>query len=258
MGRYVPGAAREPAGPREFHEEIASTQRRATELAREGAEAGTYVVARVQTAGRGRLDHAWSSPPGGLYLSIVLRAPLDHVTLLPLSIGARLAEGFRGWCGEEFGTKWPNDVLAGTDLLGRRKVAGILMDRVHVGRGGTAEVAGIGVNVTTDPAAFPAELRDRATTLARVAGRSPALEEVEALAVRSAVAASDGLQVPGGPESTRALCHRWLWGLGRRASVDGGPAGTIVGIGEEGELLLDRGGERVAIRAGDVRVEGFG
>lgn len=242
-------------GPREFHPEIPSTQDRAIELARAGAAEGTRVVALQQSLGRGRLDHAWVSPRGGLYLSIVLRAPAEHVALLPVALGARLAHEFRDRYSVPFVVRWPNDVLAAPPSTSPRKVAGILLDRIDAPDGTVAEVAGIGVNVTTDRTEFPPEIRDRAASLAEVTPSTPAVDEVEGIVVRSAMRAAIGLRGPGGVEATRQLCRRWLYGVGRRARVDGHDAGTIAGLGDDGALLLDRGAERVAIRAGEVRVE---
>ena len=56
----------------EVHQELASTQERARELARAGTPHGTLVVAGVQTGGRGRLGRHWGSPEGGLWMSLVL------------------------------------------------------------------------------------------------------------------------------------------------------------------------------------------
>ena len=242
-------------GPREYHEEISSTQDRAIELARSGAPEGTRVVAGQQKNGRGRLERVWASPPGGLYLSIVLRAPAEHPTLLPLALGARLAHALHDQYSLPFWVRWPNDVLAAPVSYRPRKVAGILVDRVPSPRFGTVEVAGIGVNVTTARAAFPPELHEHAASLAEFVRPPPTLDAVEALVFRSAMRAAIGLQGAGGVEATRRLCRHWLYGVGRRATVDGRDAGTIVGLGDEGELLLDHGAERVALHAGDVRLE---
>jgi BirA family transcriptional regulator, biotin operon repressor / biotin---[acetyl-CoA-carboxylase] ligase len=243
-------------GPREFHAEIPSTQDRAIELARGGAPEGTRVVALEQTRGRGRLDHRWSSPTGGLYVSIVLRTPAEHLTWLPLALGARLAHEFRERYSVPFSVKWPNDVLWGVPGGPARKVAGILVDRIADGSCPPVEVAGIGVNVTTAPQRLPDEVRGRAASLAEAVQPAPTLEEVETVVVRSALGASTGLQGREGVEATRKLCRERLFGVGRRAAVDGRDSGTIVGLGPDGELLLEQDSERVAIRAGDVRVEG--
>jgi BirA family transcriptional regulator, biotin operon repressor / biotin---[acetyl-CoA-carboxylase] ligase len=242
-------------GPREFYPELPSTQDRAIELARGGAVEGTRVIAARQTAGRGRLDRTWVSPAGGLYLSIVLHAPPEHASLLPLSLGARLAQEFHRAYGVPFVVKWPNDVLTAPAGHPPRKVAGILVDRVDA-PGGPAEVAGIGVNVNFEPGEFPEAVRGHAASLAELAVPAPAPAAVEELVVRSALRASVGLRESGGVAATLEICRYWLYGVGRPATLDGQDAGTIAGLGDDGELLFDRAGERVAIRAGDVRVEG--
>lgn len=243
-------------GPREFYEEIASTQDRALELARAGAADGTLVVARRQRLGRGRLDHAWASPSGGLYLSVVVRTDPGHVGWLPLALGARLAIELERLTGLPLRVKWPNDVLRLGGGAPARKLAGVLVDRVADASGRPVEVAGIGINVATDLGDLPPDLRARSATLAEASGGPPSVASVEAVAAASALAAAAGLRDDAGLTTTRALCERTLYGVGRSASVDGLPAGTIEGLGPDGELLLRHGSNRVAIRTGDVRVEG--
>src|SRR5687768_18592753 len=89
-----------------------------TELARQGSEGageGLAVVADEQTAGRGRLQRAWSSPKGaGLYFSILLRPaiPTEHWPLITfmaaLAVGDALSEASR----LQTDIKWPNDLLS--------------------------------------------------------------------------------------------------------------------------------------------------
>ena len=127
------------------HERIGSTNDEARRLARDGAPHGTVVHADEQTAGRGRLQRGWYSPPGNLYLSIVLRpeVPLERRgelsfiaalavvdaldTLLPKTVRSAL--------------KWPNDVL-----VDGGKISGILIES-----DGDAAIVGIGVNILHAP-----------------------------------------------------------------------------------------------------------
>lgn len=241
-------------GPREFYEEIDSTQDRALALARSGAPVGTRVVAQRQRRGRGRLDHAWASPAGGLYVSVVVRTAVERVSWFPIALGARLASELEALAPLALAVKWPNDLLVLSGDRPARKLAGVLVDRVEDASGDPVEVAGIGINVTTDLAALPAELRARSATLAEGTGGPPSLAAVEEAAVRSALATAS--ELGGRFSEIRALCERRLFGVGRRASVDGVPAGTIEGLGADGELLLRHGSDVVAIRTGDVRVDG--
>ena len=242
-------------GPREFYETLPSTQDRALELARSGAPEGTRVVARRQTRGRGRLDRSWESPEGGLYCSVVVARPRRHPGLLPLTAGALLASEFREAYTVPVALKWPNDLLVVEPGRPPRKLSGILVDDVASARLGRAAVVGVGVNVRLDPGAVAPSLSLRVAALAEFASMPPEVEEVEAMVVRSVLDAAERLGDDDGARDARALCRTLLYGVGRPVTVDGAAAGTIESIGEEGELWLRTPAERVAIWAGDVRVE---
>ena len=112
----------------EVVESVPSTNAVATERAREGAPEGTVVVAEHQTAGRGRLDRSWEAPPrSSLVFSVLLRptVPATSWPWLPLLAGHTVAKTLRSRGYAAAAVKWPNDVL-----LGERKVAGILVERV--------------------------------------------------------------------------------------------------------------------------------
>lgn len=134
-------------------DEVDSTNREALERAAAGAPNGTVIVARRQTAGRGRQGRSWLSGPGALTLSVIVRGHgVDG--LLPLRAGLAVAR----LAGPSARVKWPNDVL-----VDGRKVAGILVESAGDG----AAVVGIGVNVALDVALLPAELVGRAGSLGR-------------------------------------------------------------------------------------------
>ncbi len=244
------------AGPREWYEELPSTQDRAIELARAGAEEGTFVVARRQRAGRGRADHVWESPVGGLYLSLVVATTDDaNAGLLPLAVGAYLAESLATRFGLPLRVKWPNDLLVVSGRGSPRKLAGILVDRVGSPRLGSAAVVGIGLNVAVDRAALAPELQDRAAVLTELV--RPGLDPVyfEPIVVGAALDAAGAVRDPGRAGEVRSRCRSWLHGVGMPASLDGRPVGVIVGLAEDGALWVEERGERMAIRAGDLRVE---
>ena len=131
-----------------------STMERAHALARQGAGEGTLVFAARQTQGRGRMGRKWESPEGGAYFSLILRPsrPPAEAPQLSLVAGLSAAEAIHEQTNLSPSIRWPNDIL-----LDGKKVAGILTEA----RDG-AVVLGIGINVTTDPAALP----DTATSLA--------------------------------------------------------------------------------------------
>lgn len=150
------------------HDEVDSTNERALAAIAAGtARHHDLLVARAQSAGRGRLGRAWHSPAGeGLYLSLVLlpeTAP--EPTALTMGAGLAVIEALAALGARDLDLKWPNDVLHGT-----AKLAGILVESRGLGvrAAGPAFVAGVGVNVRQRE--FPAALEaERAvTSLARL------------------------------------------------------------------------------------------
>ena len=123
--------------------------------ARDGAPEGLVVVTEHQTAGRGRLDRTWQTPPrAALTFSVLLRprVPAVRWPWLPLLTGhalARVLVRALAGTGASAGVKWPNDVL-----VDDAKVAGILVERVDTPQG-PAAVLGLGLNVTTTADELP-------------------------------------------------------------------------------------------------------
>jgi BirA family biotin operon repressor/biotin-[acetyl-CoA-carboxylase] ligase len=120
--------------------------------ARDRAVDGSVLVAEAQTAGRGRLDHSWASPPrAGLTFSLLLRpgpaVPAARWSWLPLLAGLAVQRAVRRLAEVEAWLKWPNDLLLGPH---RRKAAGLLVQVI-----GDAAVVGVGLNVTTRTAELP-------------------------------------------------------------------------------------------------------
>jgi BirA family transcriptional regulator, biotin operon repressor / biotin---[acetyl-CoA-carboxylase] ligase len=114
-----------------------------------GEPEGAVLAAEEQSAGRGRLGRAWTSPPrAALTFSVLLRpaaVPRARLGWLPLLAGVAVAAAVRDVAGVDARLKWPNDVLVGPAKLG-----GILAEAA-----GQAVVIGIGVNVSTGPAGLP-------------------------------------------------------------------------------------------------------
>lgn len=130
---------------------VGSTNEHAKQLARAGYPAGTAVLAQEQTAGKGRHGNTWTSPPGNLYMSLILRPELRALQIGQLSFLCALAL-FRCLRGvlpatADIGLKWPNDVL-----VEGRKCAGILLESASTGMQPVDwVVAGVGVNIAFAP-----------------------------------------------------------------------------------------------------------
>jgi len=235
-----------------WYAEVDSTQRVARELARDGAEEGTCVIAEAQTAGRGRLGRTWHSPAGlNLYTSIVLR-PRAEPTVVPqlaLVAGIAVAAAIRAETSLPAQLKWPNDVL-----IDGRKVAGILTEMEAEVERVRFVIAGIGVNVNAPARAFPPELRASATSLAiasghrvdRAAVTARLLAELEERVARFAT---------GGFAALRAEWEALSCLTGRTVTVtaaDGQTTGTVRGIDDDGALRLATPSGEARVVAGEV------
>ncbi len=126
-------------------DEVDSTNTYVRDRARQGAPAGLVAVADHQTAGRGRLDRHWESPPGANLLASVLLRPVcggGDVHLCAGAVALAGADACREVAGVEPVLKWPNDLL-----LDGAKLAGVLAEAEFAGPSLTAVVVGIGINV---------------------------------------------------------------------------------------------------------------
>lgn len=151
-----------------------STNAIAWQLIDQDAPAGTVVVATRQAAGRGQWGRQWQSPPGGLYLSLVLR-PEIPVSALP-QITLASAWGIVASLGNlqvSVHIKWPNDLIARG-----RKLGGILTETRIEHHQVMAAVVGVGLNYANPVPPMGITLQE----LIHPDSLPPALESLEALA----------------------------------------------------------------------------
>jgi BirA family transcriptional regulator, biotin operon repressor / biotin---[acetyl-CoA-carboxylase] ligase len=153
---------RAPAQANELWDSIDSTNQRCLELAAAGAAAGLIVLARQQTAGRGRLGRTWvSKPDAGIYMSILLRPEnksIGALSLLTMAAGVAVSNAIRETTGILVGLKWVNDLV-----VDGRKVGGILAETS--GRAPLYIILGIGINTQLDVMTLPDELQDQVASL---------------------------------------------------------------------------------------------
>ncbi len=126
-----------------------STNLKARELAKAGTAAeGTVIVARSQTAGKGRGNHVWHSPEGGLFLSVLLYPrQARRLTDLPILVGVAVAQAVKQILPKhcDVTLKWPNDCL-----VSWKKVGGILCEALGEDCFDLC-AAGIGLNINVAP-----------------------------------------------------------------------------------------------------------
>ena len=232
---------------------LPSTNTEATRQAAQGAPEGLCVVAREQTKGRGRARRVWISPAdAGLYFSIVLRpeaiAPQSW-PLLTLMSALAVRDALLEACELQTDIKWPNAII-----VDDRKLCGILAETVETASG-RAIVVGIGINL--DDRAFPPELKEIATSVARRNGNKPDAEQLLQSLVRAIERRYKTLQSPGGTEAT---VSEWMqsssYAYDRRVRVSLSEEifdGCTRGLEADGALRVEtEQGEIRIIRAGDV------
>lgn len=128
-------------------ESCGSTNDLARTYAEQGAPAGTVVAAATQTQGRGRMGHAWLSPQGGLYLSMIARIDDRALwTWAPLAAGVAVARAVESSPGRLL-LKWPNDLVVRSGVSGAiAKLGGILCESTS-----DFLIIGVGLNVAHAP-----------------------------------------------------------------------------------------------------------
>jgi BirA family transcriptional regulator, biotin operon repressor / biotin---[acetyl-CoA-carboxylase] ligase len=228
---------------------IDSTNEEAKRRAREGAAEGLLVWAREQLAGRGRRGRSFSSPPGNLYLSVLLRPERPAVEAAQLSFAAALAVGEAAVAllpePARLRYKWPNDVL-----IDGRKLSGVLLESQASSEGRLDWlVIGMGVNL----ASHPDGLEFPAISL-KAAGAAVTVEGLLVAVAERFLFWYEHWRLAG----FASLRDPWLaraQGLGGEIRVRlqaGELLGRFAGLDEEGALLFEDAAGRRRIAAGDI------
>jgi len=231
---------------------IDSTNRRAKEMASQGASHGTVVVAGEQTRGRGRLKNGWFSPAGGIWFSVILKPHIipQQASIFTLLAALAIVQGIQEVLSIPLKIKWPNDVY-----LDNRKLAGILteisaeMDMVNY------IITGIGINAKVDSHSFPEGIKERSVTLAEETGQDFILPEILGKILNHMEILYDCVQRDGFEEIIEEW-RRYDLLIGRKISVDtpsGKISGKSVGINSKGALILEsEEGNRIEVLAGSI------
>lgn len=234
-----------------------STNTLLKELALQGAADGTAVIAKHQTAGRGRMGRMFESPAGkGLYLSVLLRPKLPPERFLPVTALAAVAvcSAVEKLCGVRPGVKWPNDLV-----LGGKKLAGILTELVVDEDGRPGIVLGIGVNLFQKGEDFSPEVAQIATSLERE-GCPVVEEELTAAVLRELDRMYHALSA-GDLESWYQQYCRDCVNLGKRVQLLSSGCrqdALALDVDEDFGLLVRLpDGTETVIRTGEVSVRGL-
>jgi BirA family biotin operon repressor/biotin-[acetyl-CoA-carboxylase] ligase len=256
----------------EIHETLESTNERAAELARDSTiKLPALVVARLQTAGKGRGRNHWWSADGALTFSLLLDQATTGVQStswpqLSLATAVAVCDSLSAeletadnpqseirnpksaFC---LGIKWPNDVM-----LDGGKVCGILIESP----GGAAPakdrlIIGIGVNVNNSWRSAPRSVGPNGIALCDVTGASP---DVQTVLIQTIKALQQRIcQLVNGdstlPDAWQCLC--WLTEQGVDVHANGRwITGVCLGIDRDGALLVENVNGLHRVRDGSVRM----
>lgn len=250
---------RDPAGdfPLQLLAEIDSTNDEAARQLAAGKAAPFAIIAQRQTKGRGRFGRVWHSEANGnLYASFAFRPQLEpaRMQMFTLWMGANLCELVGKFCRVSPGLKWPNDLL-----FEGRKAGGMLTEARMDADQIRDLVFGLGLNVNSPADGWPADLADRAVSLAEHTRQPLDLNKFTAALIGRVLQAYDAF-VDGRYAKTFAD----LWN--RHDVLRGRPVavltplqrvtGTAMGIDDEGCFVVRTDKNRTErFRAGEVTLE---
>lgn len=210
-------------------DKIPSTQTYAHDMIASGRAADhTAIVAAAQSAGRGRRQHTWVSHHGNLYVSFIYSCPRPD-SRLAYSVAVAVAETLIGF-GMRPEIKWPNDIL-----LDGKKISGILIEYSE-----QFVIVGIGINIKSNPT-----VADYETT------RVDRYADVSSTDVLGALMRNMDIWMAADFRAVRARWTELAAGLNKTVVYRGAPA-ELVGIDENGALILHRDGEKIQVYGDEI------
>ncbi len=238
-------------------DEAESTQDEARSLLKAGHEGPVWVMARRQTAGRGRIGRSWESAKGNLTVSLLFPEKATQNVLPQLSLVAALAlhKAVRAVAmrhgamhvADGLELKWPNDLL-----LFQHKLAGILLESEAVKGEATPVIIGWGVNLRHAP--VRTDLRWLAISLAEAGIHIPPEDLLQVLDDHFWRWHASWRQ--NGFAPIRKAWTKRAWGLGKLVRVNTGTGvleGTFRGLNEDGAMVLEgEDGKSHALHAGEI------
>jgi len=210
------------------------------------------VIAREQTAGRGRMSRSWFSKKGAsVCLSAAVRVPPDAEALESFTVraGIFICTALRDYCGAEVFLKWPNDLYSRDG----KKISGMLAELKVLHAKEMAVIFGVGINADFSrlaPSEIPEEILKKIADLSSVSARDFDMNKLCALCIDAVCRAAESLGKKGLAEDFA----RFDFLKGREVSLEVGGekySGTACGVDERGRL-------KVSLPDGSTRLAGGG
>ncbi len=237
-----------------YFDSIESTQNFAVALSKKSDEVGSIVIARSQTAGRGRLGRVWVSPKGGIWLSVVLHPTLDvaKITLVPLASAVALSNAVYRLLNIKTELKWPNDVT-----LDGKKVAGMVVDATVESSRLESLVLGVGINFKVNPTEIEKKIKTQHSygveTLLKKDSKTRPAELVQAFLEE--LEKTLNTLVRDGPIPVISQWTKKSSTIGKKVIInshDEKISGKALRLDNDGSLIVRSGPGEVKITSGDV------
>ncbi len=223
--------------------------------------AGRYRVALTenQTAGRGRMDRSWYSPPStGLCMSMAytFQSLPENIPSLSLAIGIGIAQALERFAVHEVSVKWPNDIVARGGKLG-----GVLSEISPMHAAGVTVVVGIGLNLDFENADTEIDITTRlgrAVDLASCCDVLPPRAAISAALIESLFDTMVRFESDGfSPFHEMWQGYDWLYGQEVTIETAAGLGeGVVEGVDSDGALVLNANGDRQRFVSGSVVLSG--
>ena len=231
---------------------INSTNDAARDWAEQGAPHGAVVIAREQSAGRGRRGRDWISPPDcGLLFSMIVR-DIETVAHATLGAAVAMANAIEEVCQASAQVKWPNDIL-----LRGRKIGGILCESQIKNQSVEFLIIGIGMNVLHSREQLPQRPIIPASSLRLECDREFNLRTVENACLQHLASTCTQLQ-SGNWEMVRAAWEKRCYGRGEVVQIvqeNEKFYGVLRGIDDSGALLVMTTNGVRQVLAGDIKFD---
>lgn len=215
-------------------DEVDSTQNVASEMLLAGENVGV-VIARHQTAGKGRFDRKWHSAPGEVLAMSLVFEEHPRPYLLGMACALATAEAL------DCQIQWPNDVV-----VGGKKVAGVLTEIKQDTRSRRLPVVGIGVNL--NQLEFPQEIAHRAWSLRL---RDDEVRDPFEIA-KAIVEQIHRIPTPSRWTELHDLWMRHDVTPGKEYQLNDGRVGIATSVGMDGELVCMIDGQSQTVYAADA------
>ncbi|GAA0480938.1 biotin--[acetyl-CoA-carboxylase] ligase [Salinibacillus aidingensis] len=236
-----------------YKNQVDSTQTIAHQLAREGADHGTVVVADEQLKGRGRLHRPWDSQKGkGIWMSLILRPDIEpqRAPQLTLASAVSITRMLEKVCQAEAKIKWPNDIF-----LNDRKLAGILTEMQAEQDLIEYVIIGMGINVNQVQEDIPLSLQDIATSVKIETGSSFQREALIQDVLKEIETVYDQFMEEGF-SAVKPYWEKAAYRIGETVTVKTRNLkwdAVLVGIQEDGALIVeDQSGKREILYSAEI------